>query len=120
MAEASGIELRVVCSGAELDQLEPLWSALQDHHAAIEPELAVGTPARAVAESWRMRRRKYERWIEEPDSFYVLAELEGAGVGYAFVTVGPGYASWATGERLAELETLSVLPGSAAPGSARR
>ncbi len=31
-------------------------------------------------------------------------------VGYAFVTVGPGYASWATGDRLAELETLSVLP----------
>jgi ribosomal protein S18 acetylase RimI-like enzyme len=26
------------------------------------------------------------------------------------VTMGPGYASWATGNRLAELETLSVLP----------
>jgi ribosomal protein S18 acetylase RimI-like enzyme len=31
-------------------------------------------------------------------------------VGYAFVTIGPGYASWDTGDRLAELETLSVLP----------
>jgi GNAT superfamily N-acetyltransferase len=29
---------------------------------------------------------------------------------YAFVTVGPGYASWQTRERIAELETLSVLP----------
>jgi GNAT superfamily N-acetyltransferase len=30
--------------------------------------------------------------------------------GHAFVTVGPGYASWVTGERAGVLETLSVLP----------
>jgi GNAT superfamily N-acetyltransferase len=54
---------------------------------------------------------KYERWLRDPDTFFVLAEEGGGPVGYAFVTVGPGHASWASGERLAELETLSVLDG---------
>jgi GNAT superfamily N-acetyltransferase len=57
-----------------------------------------------------MRRSKYERWLEDSETFFVIAESARRPVGYAFVTVGPGYASWATGERAAELETLSVLP----------
>jgi len=105
-----GLRLRRVEGGAELDSLEPVWDALQEHHAAMAPELAPGTPKRDNADAWRMRRLKYERWVGDPDTFMVLAELEGRLVGYAFVTVGPGYASWATGERLADLETLSVVP----------
>ncbi len=57
-----------------------------------------------------MRRAKYERWLQRDGTFFVVAELSGDPVGYAFATIGPGYASWATRERLAELETLSVLP----------
>jgi ribosomal protein S18 acetylase RimI-like enzyme len=104
-------DLRYSSSIEEIDLLEPLWGALQVHHAEINPTLAGGTPKREVPESWRRRRPKYERWLRDPDTFFVIAAEDGRPVAYAFVTVGPGYASWATGDRVAELETLSVLPG---------
>jgi GNAT superfamily N-acetyltransferase len=102
--------LRYVDSVEGLNDLERLWNALQSHHSSILPSLAEGTPSRDLDEAWRLRRNKYERWLRSPGTFFVVAELDGEPVGYAFVTVGPGYASWVTGERLAELETLSVLP----------
>jgi ribosomal protein S18 acetylase RimI-like enzyme len=106
----SGISLRYADTVAELDAVEPLWNALQEHHSRITPALGERTPKRDAVAAWRMRRGKYERWLEAPETFFVIAEDEGVPAGYAFVTVGPGYASWATGDRLAELETLSVLP----------
>jgi GNAT superfamily N-acetyltransferase len=106
----SGISLRYADSIAELDVLEPIWDALQTHHSRITPVLGENTPKREAGEAWRIRRSKYELWLSDPETFFVVAELEGDPAGYAFVTVGPGYASWATGARLAELETLSVLP----------
>lgn len=63
-----------------------------------------------MADAWRVRRSKYVHWLEDPETFFVLAEDGDDPVGYAFVTVGPGYASWRTGDRAAVLETLSVLP----------
>ncbi len=95
---------------AELDLLEPLWNALQEHHVEVTPNLGPNTPERSPAEAWRIRRGKYERWLGDPDTFFIVAEVGGEPAGYAFVTVGPPYASWDAGERLAELETLSVLP----------
>ncbi len=108
--ENGGPTLRYADAVAELDAVEPLWNALQAHHTAISPDLGQGTPSRQPGDAWRIRRSKYERWLRDPDTFFVLAEIAGKPVGYAFVTVGPGYASWQTGQRLAELETLSVLP----------
>lgn len=110
MAEPPGLEIRIAGTVVELDALEPLWNALQDHHAEIAPAFGPGTPKRTPADSWRIRRGKYERWLEDPDTFFAIAELEGEPVGYAFVTIGPALASLETGERIAELETLSVLP----------
>ncbi len=102
--------LRVVRGSArDLARLEPVWKALQAHHARITPELGHSS-ARSPEESWRRRVRKYASWIEEPDTFVLLAERGELLVGYAFVTVGPGLASWATGDRVAALETLSVIP----------
>lgn len=109
MATESKIDLHVENSPTKLDLLEPLWNALQRHHSEILPSLGDSTPHRDLAGAWSRRRAKYERWLQDSDSFYLLAEV-GKPVGYAFLTVGPGYASWATGDRLAELETLSVLP----------
>jgi ribosomal protein S18 acetylase RimI-like enzyme len=106
----SGLDLRVAATPGELDAVEPLWNALQAHHSEITPALSERTPKRDAGDAWRLRRAKYERWLKDPDTFFVVAEADGTPVGYAFVTVGPGYASWETGERLAELETLSVLP----------
>src|SRR4051812_26936987 len=96
---------------SDLDLLEPLWGALQAHHAAVLPTLGDSTPPRSHVGSWARRRERYERWLSDDETFFLLAESIGwpGPVGYAFVTVGAGYASWHTG-KLAELQTLSVLP----------
>ncbi len=94
----------------EIDVVEPMWNALQEHHATISPQLDPRTPRRELDDAWRMRRSKYVRWLEDPATFFVVAEDASGPIGYAFVTVGPGYASWRTGERAGALETLSVLP----------
>lgn len=104
------ITLRYTDSLEEIDAVEPIWNALQEHHVRITPDLGPQTPKRALDDAWRMRRSKYKRWLEDPDTFFVIAEAAGRPVGYAFVTIGPGYASWGTGERAGVLETLSVLP----------
>ncbi len=106
----TAITLRYADSIEEIDAVEPLWNALQEHHVRITPELDPQTPKRELADAWRIRRSKYERWLEDPETFFIIAEEESGPVGYAFVTVGPGYASWKTGERAGVLETLSVLP----------
>lgn len=104
------IRLRFAADAGELDAIEPLWNALQEHHSEITPVLGDVAPKRELGDAWRKRREKYERWLEDPETFFVIAERDGGPIGYAFVTVGPGYAAWQAGERLAELETLSVLP----------
>lgn len=96
----------------ELDLVAPVWESLLAHHAAVTPAL----PTRPPSESWRMRRADYERWLAEPGSFALLAEQDGAPVGYALVHVGGPDETWVTGERTAELETLAVLPGSRGAG----
>lgn len=95
--------------GEELDRLKPLWLALQDHHMRISPRLA-DLPKRSPDESWRRRHAKYAHWLERPGTFVLVAERDDDLVGYAFVTIEPGYASWDSGDQLAELETLSIAP----------
>lgn len=109
-AADAAITLRFADSVEELDAIEPMWNALQEHHVRITPELDPQTPKRELGDAWRVRRSKYVRWLEDPETFFVIAEDASDPIGYAFVTVGPGYASWMTGERAGELETLSVLP----------
>lgn len=104
------ITLRYANSVEEIDVVEPLWNALQEHHVRVTPELHPQTPKRELCDAWRIRRSKYVRWLGDPETFFIVAEDESGAIGYAFVTVGPGYASWKTGERAGELETLSVLP----------
>jgi GNAT superfamily N-acetyltransferase len=103
------VTLRSTTSAEDIDRLEPLWGALQAHHAAVLPALGERTLPRSHAESWARRRERYERWLSDDETFILLAERPDGPVGYAFVTVGAGYAGWRTG-RVAELQTLSVLP----------
>ena len=42
----------------------------------------------------------------------MIAEQAGRAVGYALVSVGEGPSGWELGERVADVETLSVLPES--------
>lgn len=112
--DVKGAKLSIVLRHMETSEalavLEPLWNALQDHHSSVLPRLGGETPSRPPEEAWRLRRAQYERWLQDPGAFFVLAEAAGEAAGYAFVTTGPGLSAWTTGEKVAGLQTLSVLP----------
>jgi ribosomal protein S18 acetylase RimI-like enzyme len=94
-----------------LDELEYLWAALFEHQKSITPHL--DDRARTLDDSWRDRRALEHAWLaSEPDSFILVAERDGALVGYAFVRVVAGAVavSWSVSDPHAELMTLSVLP----------
>ena len=99
----------IVRAGRErIDDLERLWRTLHEHHASLAPTLG-GLSARSVEDSWTRRRARYEVWLEDPEAFVLMAERVGEPVGYALVTVGEGYLGWGEADRLANVETLSVL-----------
>lgn len=89
-----------------LEELEPLWRALYEHHAEVGRGVA---PVRSLADSWRHRRAEYEAWLGAGESVLLLAERDGRAIGYAMVKPGPGAATWDLGERGLEIETLAVL-----------
>lgn len=87
--------------------LEPLWHSLRQHQGAL-PGVP---PLQDAATSWEIERGVYDTALDDPDAFAVVAEDDCAIVGYAFVTVHTGRDEmWRTGDRIAELETLSVSP----------
>jgi ribosomal protein S18 acetylase RimI-like enzyme len=101
----------IVRAGAErIPDLRPLWESLSRHHAEVAPELAMLGEVRAEADSWAVRRALYEEWLQDPDAFVLIAESQGEPVGYAMVELRGPEETWATGDRVAELETLAVLP----------
>jgi ribosomal protein S18 acetylase RimI-like enzyme len=50
----------------------------------------------------------------------MIAEGRGRPVGYALVTLGEGSCGWETGRRVADVETLSVLPDARGRGIGTR
>jgi ribosomal protein S18 acetylase RimI-like enzyme len=104
--------MQIVRAGSErVDDLQPLWESLHEHHATIAPHLVQLGPVRAPRDSWAVRRALYEEWLSEPDAFVLVAESDGQPVGYALVHLRGPEETWATGERIGVLETLAVLPG---------
>lgn len=95
-----------------LDELEPLWRSLHEHHNEVTPHLH--DRARPFEEAWKSRRRAERTWLErEPETFVVAAQRGARMVGYAFVRIrsGAGFAeSWNFSDPLADLVTLAVLP----------
>jgi ribosomal protein S18 acetylase RimI-like enzyme len=102
----------IVRAGAErIPDLQPLWESLSRHHAEVAPELAMLGDVRAAADSWAVRRALYEEWLQDSDAFVLIAESQGEPVGYAMVELRGPEETWATGDRVADLQTLAVLPG---------
>jgi ribosomal protein S18 acetylase RimI-like enzyme len=91
-----------------VDELEPLWLSLFDHHLSTG---AAGLPVIRRSESWARRRALYEELLRSQETFVVVARRESAAVGYAFahVHMGPDD-TWDTGDRIGEVESLAVLP----------
>src|SRR4051794_41950705 len=76
----------------DLDEVEPIWSALREHHA--EAGLSWIGPVRERADSWARRRADYARWLGEGDrNFVLLAPERGRAVGDVAVTPGGGAAA---------------------------
>jgi ribosomal protein S18 acetylase RimI-like enzyme len=94
-----------------LDELEPLWSALYEHHHSLTPHLA--SRARPLSDAWRDHVALERQWlVEEPGSFVLGAEINGRLVGYAFVRIVAEKlaVSWTISNPYADLTVLSVLP----------
>ena len=88
--------------------LKPLWIALHDHHVAVAPHL--GTP-RSHEESWNRRLGYYQTWFQEATTFAIIAYDDETAIGYALTRIRSAKSeTWQGNEKLAELETLVVLP----------
>jgi GNAT superfamily N-acetyltransferase len=97
---------------ADIGRLEPLWLGLHRIHQEAGPELA---PYVDDETSWRRRRSLYEHCLAQPDSFLLLVERGARLNGYALVVVEPDgdvlwSDTWVVGEKVAELETMYLIP----------
>ncbi|HEX3287992.1 MAG TPA: GNAT family N-acetyltransferase [Mycobacterium sp.] len=96
----------------DLDLLGPLWVAVHHRHEESMPELA---PYVSDAETWRARRKLYEELLAKPDTLLLVALVDGEPVGYGLAhlfAVEDTWIedTWTTGDRIGEIESLSVLP----------
>jgi ribosomal protein S18 acetylase RimI-like enzyme len=99
-------------SAADLNLIGSLWVAVHHRHAETMPELA---PYVSDDETWRVRRALYEQLLAKPDTLLLIAVVNEAAVGYGLAHVLPVDETWipdtwATGPRIGEIESLSVLP----------
>lgn len=103
--------MRIRRAGPErLDELEPLWAAMQRHHEGIAPHGDV-VGFRDRAQSWERRVALYRVWMADRASRLFLADRpDGRVVGYALVMISSGWSQLDTPDRIAELASLSVAP----------
>jgi ribosomal protein S18 acetylase RimI-like enzyme len=99
-------------SAADLDLVGPLWVAVHHRHIESMPQLA---PYVSDDETWQVRRAFYEDLMTKPDTLLLIASVGETLVGYGMAHVMPaadGWVAdtWATGPRIGEIESLSVLP----------
>jgi ribosomal protein S18 acetylase RimI-like enzyme len=99
-----------------IGELEPVWRSLYEHHAEVGEEVA---PVRPLHETWRRRRREYQRWLTTDEASLLLADRGGRAIGYAMLRLNPGPVTWDIGEQLVEVETLAVIPEERGSGIGR-
>ena len=97
---------------ADVELLESMWVAVHHQHQQAMPQLS---PYVSDAETWRERRGLYDRLFAEHDPVLLLGrhhdELVGYALGYTMPAAGTWLAdTWVTGDRIGEVESLSVLP----------
>jgi GNAT superfamily N-acetyltransferase len=108
----------VRADGSRLDELEPLFKAMHEHHRAGGPRAAEVRAFRSADEAWA-RRREHYRELFAGGGHLLLADDGGRAIGYAVVSETGGQATLQTGARMAELESLAVLPGERGAGVGR-
>lgn len=93
-----------------LDLVEPLWAGMVEHHREV-----AGIPVRALADTWAQRRGEYERWLGDGSGTLFLAGGDPP-AGYAMLRVGTPGATFDLGERIGDVESLSVSPDARGAG----
>ena len=110
----------IVTAGSErLDEVEPLFRAMHEHHRAGRPRAVAVRPFRSGEEAWERRREHYRALLDSGRGHLRLAQEGERVIGYAVVSEIGGQAALVTGARMAELESLSVLPGERGAGVGR-
>ena len=71
----------------DVERLQPLWSALRDHHVTL-PAMP---PVRSAEDSWEFRKRQYLDWLSQEGHILLVAERGGELIGYAVVSLGEGF-----------------------------
>jgi len=94
----------------EVERLEPLWQRIHAQHQAVAPDRG---PYVDEATTWRVRSAVYRECLSG-EGFALVVTEDGSDLGYALVAVSRDDAFWAdtwvVGERVAELESLAVVP----------
>jgi ribosomal protein S18 acetylase RimI-like enzyme len=103
---------------SRIDELEPLFRAMHEHHRSGRPRAGEVFAIRTSVEAWARRRAHYEGLFDAGRAQLLLAEEEGRVVGYAMVAEIGGQATLVA-DRMAELESLSVLPAERGRGVGR-
>jgi ribosomal protein S18 acetylase RimI-like enzyme len=89
----------------DVERLRDLWLSLHHQHRAISPVPLVEDDEA----SWTARRKLYREWLAAGDAFGLLAERDGAAVGYAVCCLldGPDD-TFPVGARYGDLYSLCV------------
>ncbi len=104
-------EVEIVEAGEErLADIGKLWRDMHDYHAEVVDEAREVAPFRPSELAWQRRRGEFEDWMRAGEGRLLIAERDGSPVGFAFFRVCEGDLSFDTGERIGELEALSVDP----------
>lgn len=96
---------------AEVDRVESLWKAMVIHHREV---VDGAWPVRDEQGAWELRRAEYVDWLSSGDGTMLAAlpagEPDREPLGYAALLSSPAGATWDLGERVGEIESLSVAP----------
>ena len=92
---------------SRIDDAQPLWLALREHHASITGHWG---PLRPPDESWSRRRKDYEEMLAEGGALF-LAEEDGRVVGLAMCEQEQGRSpTWAWPPDFLAVVDFIVLP----------
>jgi ribosomal protein S18 acetylase RimI-like enzyme len=96
---------------AEVDRVEPLWKAMVAHHRDVVGD---AWPVRDEQAAWERRRAEYVEWLSSGEGTMLAAVAAdnpaATPLGYAVLLPSPVGATWDLGERVGEIESLSVAP----------
>jgi ribosomal protein S18 acetylase RimI-like enzyme len=106
------MDLTISLAGADrIDELEPVYRALYDHHVAVTTWRPA--PERGPGVAWQRRRGRWEATLSDPGGLLILAERDRRVVGALIGEVedpADGSDTFAVPTSTAHVHDLAVLP----------